>query len=301
MKRNIVIGFILSLAVISVVGCSNKTEDVVNTEIVEIEKPVEVENIVSEKVSEIESEHGVEVIDTVVVEENGETKVYVKTKEPVVISYDSSTEISDSEQETEEIIEEEVVENNQSWGTYTNPYIRVVDSSETALHDSYYFTVVNDNVSDACVNEVIEYINMIPEDLIGCLSHYTLTVTNSYDGTGLSNGISGITRNKSMEIYIRATPSSFKYTVIHEIAHALDYNCGAGSYLSNNPEFQAIYQSEKDNYKSTVHIVNDGHGVSTSKEYFADAFQEYIINPNELAKNTPQTYEFLMTYFPIYD
>lgn len=298
MKKNIVIGFILSLAVISVVGCSKETNDVVNTEVIEIEKAVEVENIVSEKVSEVESKYNVEVIDTVVVEENGETKVYVKTEEPVVVSFDNSTE--EEEVTGEIVVEEDTSEEQTSWGT-ANPYIRVIDSSETAKHDNYYFTIVNDNVSEACVNEVISYVNMIPEDLVGSLGYYTMTVTNSYDGTGLNSSISGITRNKSSEIFIRATSSSFKYTVIHEIAHALDYSCGAGGYLSNNEEFQAIYQNEKDSFKSTVRINYDGHGVSTSKEYFADAFQEYIVSPEQLKANTPQTYEFFNTYFPIYD
>lgn len=91
-------------------------------------------------------------------------------------------------------------------------------------------------------------------------------------------------------IMIKDEVGSAKRTVFHEFGHLLDYRQLLLDYSSTN-EFKAIYQEEKENFK-TIYSDYD-YAISTNKEYFATAFAEYMINPDRLKSNTPKTYDYI--------
>lgn len=76
----------------------------------------------------------------------------------------------------------------------------------------------------------------------------------------------------------------------HEFGHLLDY--GYNNYFeSEDDEFMNIYYAERSNFKNNY---NYEYAVSNSTEYFAEAFAEYMKNPQQLKDNTPRTYNYIV-------
>lgn len=91
-------------------------------------------------------------------------------------------------------------------------------------------------------------------------------------------------------IMIKDEAGSARNTVFHEFGHLLDYRQLMTDYSSTN-EFKAIYEEEKENFK-TIYGGYE-YAISTNKEYFASAFAEYMMNPDRLKSNTPRTYNYI--------
>ena len=83
-------------------------------------------------------------------------------------------------------------------------------------------------------------------------------------------------------------------TLYHEVGHFFDYKYYKYYSLSDSKEFQAIFYEERYNFKTNHSEL--WYFQETSREYFAQAFAEYILNPKRLQKNCPETYEFINYY-----
>lgn len=80
-------------------------------------------------------------------------------------------------------------------------------------------------------------------------------------------------------------------TILHEVGHIVDNYNRICSYWSSSPAWNAIYASEVQNAsKAGMSSVNFNKGPG---EYFAEAFQLYILNPVSLATYCPNTYQFI--------
>lgn len=92
-------------------------------------------------------------------------------------------------------------------------------------------------------------------------------------------------------IQISNTDIWVERTTLHEIGHVIDDE-SAFTFISHSNKFKEIYQEEKDAFRYVV-VDNYEYCVSSELEYFAQAFSEYIINPEGLKMFTPKTYEFI--------
>jgi diphthamide synthase subunit DPH2 len=92
-------------------------------------------------------------------------------------------------------------------------------------------------------------------------------------------------------IQISNTDIWVERTTLHEIGHVIDDE-SAFTFISRSNKFKEIYQEEKDAFRYVV-VDNYEYCVSSELEYFAQAFSEYIINPEGLKMFTPRTYEFI--------
>lgn len=220
---------------------------------------------------------------------------------------EGSEKLVDTQQSSEELFDEihldtssdipiETVEDDfQKTYEVIEPVVEVVEPAEQeeepepmqVIDYTKYINVINDGVSDSAVQGVRDYLAMIPVSYMELLD-IDVIVTNDIDAS-----LSGVYKKKENTIYIRATKDSYSYTVIHEVAHALDV---ALFTPSTSGTFVEIYNKEKDNFKSTVKA-DWSHDISTIKEYYASAFQEFILNPDQLKENCPETYEFMDTSF----
>lgn len=104
---------------------------------------------------------------------------------------------------------------------------------------------------------------------------------------GYTSSILGLTVYKDKTIYID-NRSKAATSVEHEIGHYVNYKY---DWIDTSNEFRNIYAEErKDFIKFTGSIAAN---TSTTIEYYAEAYQEYLWHPNKLKKYCPRTYEFI--------
>jgi hypothetical protein len=76
-------------------------------------------------------------------------------------------------------------------------------------------------------------------------------------------------------------------TTEHEFGHYLDWKCG---WISEHDSlFKLAFEKERESFK---HIEDDEY-FQDPQEYFAESFKCYCINPKELEKNCPITYNII--------
>lgn len=89
------------------------------------------------------------------------------------------------------------------------------------------------------------------------------------------------------EIYIEGRKDAVD-GILHEVGHYVDHKCND---ISLSDEFKVIHNAEVENFSER--FIAHENNYSTPDEYFAEAFKQYILNPNILIKTCPETYEFL--------
>ncbi len=92
--------------------------------------------------------------------------------------------------------------------------------------------------------------------------------------------IAGITVYGDKRIYIQAKQSSIESVTIHEFGHYLDY---ISNRVSKTPEFMACYEEEQD-----TEALSD-YAKTNSMEFFAEAFELYILDEELARKEIPNT------------
>ncbi|HBH1544542.1 TPA: hypothetical protein KRM00_004096 [Clostridioides difficile] len=137
--------------------------------------------------------------------------------------------------------------------------------------------------------KVYKYLDVIPENIIEKFieNKMKIEITNkSLQERFLSNYIlSGVYFDKT--IHLSSNKDWAEQSLLHEFGHFVDEI----SYMNKN-EFIKIYEREKDNL-----ILNKDKDKSyylrNVSEYFAQSFEEYLINPERLLLNNPKTYEYI--------
>lgn len=105
------------------------------------------------------------------------------------------------------------------------------------------------------------------------------------------NGASEETSNRVVGLWLpEARGISVGYntadvTVCHEVGHALDTYTG----FSNMDEWNALYASEAASLQTT----GNANYMTSAKEYFAEAFNQYCINRENLKTTCPGTYAYI--------
>lgn len=96
-------------------------------------------------------------------------------------------------------------------------------------------------------------------------------------------------------VYIR---NGEEKAILHEVGHVVDNYNRIINYWSTSPTWNAIYASEVCNAsKAGMERVNYSKG---PMEYFAEAFQSYILDPVSLATYCPSTYQFIAAATAMY-
>lgn len=72
-------------------------------------------------------------------------------------------------------------------------------------------------------------------------------------------------------------------TVYHELGHFVAFVAGN---IDTSSAFQSIYNREKSLYTD----YNKSYVLSSSSEYFAESYKNYILNPTQLKNSRPETY-----------
>lgn len=129
----------------------------------------------------------------------------------------------------------------------------------------------------------------VPDELLkGCRRIYftgsdiDIPVNDSGYGQAL-----GLTQGGTVYVSTRTFGAD---VVVHELFHTYDAACGMLS--SNDEDFIAAYDAEKDNIRIIA-----GHSSHYPSEFFAEAGAMYIISPFELSIRAPLAYEYFQSIF----
>lgn len=77
-------------------------------------------------------------------------------------------------------------------------------------------------------------------------------------------------------------------TVYHELGHFVAFVAGN---IDTSSAFQSIYNREKSLYTD----YNKAYVLSSSSEYFAESYKNYVLNPTQLKNSRPETYAAIQT------
>lgn len=115
-------------------------------------------------------------------------------------------------------------------------------------------------------------------------------VLNAFDKLGFKyaydpniTGFTGKFSAKEHRIIVRREEDDCIY---HELGHFVAWVAGDVDYKK---EWKAIYDKEK----SKVTYFNKGYATQNPKEYFADAYKDYILHRSSLSSTRPLTYKYV--------
>ena len=115
-------------------------------------------------------------------------------------------------------------------------------------------------------------------------------VLNAFDKLGFRyaydpniTGFTGKFSAKEHRIIVRREEDDCIY---HELGHFVAWVAGDVDYKE---EWKAIYDKEK----SKVTYFNKGYATQNPKEYFADAYKDYILHRSSLSSTRPLTYKYV--------
>ena len=81
---------------------------------------------------------------------------------------------------------------------------------------------------------------------------------------------------------------------VHELGHCFDFEYGSVSY---GYLFGDVYDLYKDDFKEKHTISPDGYATSSSVEFFATCFREYMLYPKYLKNVAPEAYNFIDCFY----
>ena len=152
-------------------------------------------------------------------------------------------------------------------------------------------------------SDVEEYFSLLPEKMLEEFNNsgWRITLTTKdiassyYDGEYIGR-ICGLTMPDTKHIVYEANSSKFRRNTLHEFFHFVDIN---NDNLSYKEEWQRIYNKEKDRLKVTDGS-NSSHYKKNAQEFWAEAFQEYIIKPSGVEASSPQAYKYISEFLENY-
>ena len=191
-------------------------------------------------------------------------------------------------------IEDATIENTKVlYEAYLNDFREHHALAQTATVSSYSGVVENAcGASDSFMKTVNDNLNLLPEKMRNKLidngwKFKVVSHSKLKEVSGVDRSILGFTEPKDYTVYIDNREAASK-TILHEAYHVLDISC---SFSSKSNEFGAIYEEELKAFRD-IHSTSD-YNVNTSTEYYAEAGQVYILNPEKLKKACPKTYDWL--------
>lgn len=171
-----------------------------------------------------------------------------------------------------------------------------IEDTEVLKEKSDYKEYIESDgdINDLTIDYLNEKLNMIPKPLLDkyfnnggkILITDKNIATTYYDKYNFGNviGIHDATKNV---IYISNSEYAIDNALIHEFGHVLDNMSG---WKSMDEYFYQIFEKEKDTFD--VYSV-DNHYKKNEREFFAEVFQQYILDPESCKSSAPMSYDFV--------
>lgn len=152
--------------------------------------------------------------------------------------------------------------------------------------------LLNCGLDPEIISEPVTYLDKIPDNVREQFYEDGWRVIFTMEDFGSKYGSGPLTAlavdGEPGAIYISdklEDPSS----IIHEFGHYVDYTSG---YTSECNEFVAVYDAGLDSFLSFCDPLP--YYYSNSSEYFAEAYRQCILFPDEMSKYCPLTYLYII-------
>lgn len=154
-------------------------------------------------------------------------------------------------------------------------------------------------VEEGTIDEnIIQYLDsklqLIPENLVlkyfeqgGRILITDKDISNTYYKDYNFGRVIGMHDARKNIVYISNSEYAIDNALIHEFGHVLD---SLTDWSSMKGTFSDIFYTEKDTFE--VYSV-DNHYKTNEREFFAEVFQQFILEPDSCKSSAPQSYEFI--------
>lgn len=191
---------------------------------------------------------------------------------------------------------------NEAAYTYSSEYFYLKDT--VLVQDNLY---VETNIDENRIYYLLKYFNELPDwikekfindDWKLVLKRDLLKEKNTVP---IDSCLEGVTSYYPKIISIKQDALSLKDTLYHEISHFID---GNDFIYSSTPIFQGLYTQYKDSYKKYVvqpsilyYVDNSSYAASSTIEFFASTFSDYLNSPEYVKKQAPLLYDYYEGFF----
>ena len=153
---------------------------------------------------------------------------------------------------------------------------------------------IEGHVEESTVNYLNEKLNLIPQRILdkyfgdeGKILITDKNISDTYYSDYDFGHVIGIHDAKKNIIYISNSEYAIDNALIHEFGHVLDSISG---WKSMENYFKEIFEKEKESFE--VYSV-DNHYKKNEREFFAEVFQQYILDPDSCKESAPMSYSFV--------
>ena len=178
----------------------------------------------------------------------------------------------------------------------TNSYENIVSTENIEFLNAKYdeFIKVEGSVDDNIVIYLKKKLNLIPDNILssyfdkgGTILLTSKNISETYYSKYDFGEIVGLHDANKNVVYMSNSEYAIDYALVHEFGHVLDSLTG---WDSMKADFKNIFNKEKD----TLDVYSiDEHYKSNEREFFAEVFQEYIINPDSCESSAPEAFQFI--------
>ena len=179
--------------------------------------------------------------------------------------------------------------NITTWDDITDNYTCVINNfyinEDSSVDDAKMLNEFVESLPSVFIREFRKNWRVIIEDYIPTPINYPNNVI-----------IGGYTDWNSRIILVRKQTSSTDTldTFIHELGHCFDFEYGSVSY---SELFGNIYDLYKDDFSEQYTNSPVGYSTSSTAEFFATCFKEYILCPEHLKTVAPKAYNFVDYFY----
>jgi hypothetical protein len=154
------------------------------------------------------------------------------------------------------------------------------------------------SISDTYVKQAKSWLTSIPKSVMARFisDGWTYIFTDEKLVIGNSNAdyYTALCNYRYLVISIRVgIRQASQQNAIHEFGHFVDYTYSNGTYLSNNPDFQALFEKYKSTYKESGSGATVGYATSQATEFFATTFKDYLLYGSKLKTQAPDAYAYM--------
>ena len=168
---------------------------------------------------------------------------------------------------------------------------------QSFVHDNYKRTSLSYLYIDSNQNEeeqttkVKAVVDKLPKPLLDIVEDdWLILISNKCPFPSFTTDaeIKGTTYYASKIIWM--TSDFTQHELAHEFGHALSFLCGD---IHNSSKFLNIYHNGWGKYALANDEPTQPHCISTSSEWFAEMYAEYIMEPDYFRENLPDAYEYM--------